>query len=317
MDTKIKRIQVGISGLNRKVLAAAGEIAHKSKATVELVTVVRPVGPAYGLSAGVATMSNRAAVATELKRLEKLARPLRAAGVGVDCHVELNGSITEGMLSCIDRSKPGLVAIEAHKHSVLSRLLLTQTDYNLIRHCPVPLLIVKNSGRKRGSKIIAALDPIVTGSKFPSLDAEIAAAAHGFAHLYRGAVHGAHVYSPLMGYVGDATFAPVAIPVSLPQEREYVAGIRKSFRSFCSRNRIKPGNVHLKMGDPGFVLPKLARSMKARMVVMGAVARGALQRAFIGSTAERVLDLMPCDVLIVKSPESSSAALARSGTKAA
>jgi len=315
MDTKIQRILVGISGTSRKVLATATEIAHKSKASVDLVTVVRPVGPAYGLSAAEATMSNRAAVAVEAKRLEKLAAPLLAAGLSVDCHVELNPSITEGMLKSIDRFKPSLVAIEAHKHNVLARLFLTQTDYNLIRHCPVPLLIVKNSGRRR-SKILAALDPIVTGSKLPLLDAEIAAAAHGFAHLLRGAVHGAHVYSPIMGFVGDATFAPVAIPVSLPEERQYVARIRKSFRSFCSRSRIKPGNVHLRMGDPIFVLPKLARSMKARMVVMGAVSRSALQRAFIGSTAEHVLDVMPCDVLIVKAPAASAVAIARSAKAA-
>ncbi len=35
---------------------------------------------------------------------------------------------------------------------------------------------------------------------------------------------------------------------------------------------------------------------------MGAVARGRLQRAAIGSTAERVLDHLPCDVVIVKPP---------------
>ena len=316
MDTKIKRVLVGISGTSRRVLAAAAEIAHKSNAPVSLVTVVRPMGPTYGLAAGAAIMTNRAAAAAEMKRLERLAKPLRTAGLRVECHVELNESITEGLLSCIHRFDPSLVAIEAHKHNVFARLVLTQTDYNLIRHCPVPLLIVKNARRRSSSKIMAALDPLGTSSKAAALDAEIAAAAHGFARLVRGAVHGAHVYPPLMGFVGDATFAPVAIPVSLPEQRAYVATARKSFRSFCSRNRIKRGKVHLRMGDPVVALPKLARSMKARMVVMGAVARSALGRAFIGSTAEHVLDAMPCDVLVVKMPQSPVAS-GRSVAKAA
>jgi universal stress protein E len=33
---------------------------------------------------------------------------------------------------------------------------------------------------------------------------------------------------------------------------------------------------------------------------MGAVSRSALQRVFIGNTAERVLDALACDVLVVK-----------------
>jgi universal stress protein E len=33
---------------------------------------------------------------------------------------------------------------------------------------------------------------------------------------------------------------------------------------------------------------------------MGAIARRGLSRLFIGSTAERVLDKLPCDLVIVK-----------------
>jgi universal stress protein E len=36
------------------------------------------------------------------------------------------------------------------------------------------------------------------------------------------------------------------------------------------------------------------------MLVMGAISRSAVGRLLIGSTAERVLDALPCDVLIVK-----------------
>jgi universal stress protein E len=36
------------------------------------------------------------------------------------------------------------------------------------------------------------------------------------------------------------------------------------------------------------------------IVVMGAVSRGRLKNIFIGNTAERVLDHLPCDVLIPK-----------------
>ena len=36
------------------------------------------------------------------------------------------------------------------------------------------------------------------------------------------------------------------------------------------------------------------------IVVMGALARAGLKRLLIGNTAERVLDHLPCDLLVIK-----------------
>jgi universal stress protein E len=43
--------------------------------------------------------------------------------------------------------------------------------------------------------------------------------------------------------------------------------------------------------------------LRADVVVMGAISRSALERLFVGSTAEAVLDKLHCDVLIVKPAE--------------
>jgi universal stress protein E len=48
------------------------------------------------------------------------------------------------------------------------------------------------------------------------------------------------------------------------------------------------------------VLTGLLTDIGADLVVMGAVSRSGLKRLALGSTAERVLDFLPCDVLVVK-----------------
>jgi universal stress protein E len=53
-------------------------------------------------------------------------------------------------------------------------------------------------------------------------------------------------------------------------------------------------------GNPATEIPALARSLRAGLVVMGAVSRTGLKRVFIGNTAEDVLDGLHCDVLVVK-----------------
>jgi universal stress protein E len=47
-------------------------------------------------------------------------------------------------------------------------------------------------------------------------------------------------------------------------------------------------------------IPQMARRLRCDIVVMGAVSRSGLGRVFIGNTAERVLDELQCDVLVVK-----------------
>ena len=52
-----------------------------------------------------------------------------------------------------------------------------------------------------------------------------------------------------------------------------------------------------------FLARLLAAERRADLMVMGAVSRSRLREIFIGSTAERVLDHLPCDVLVVKAAD--------------
>jgi universal stress protein E len=190
--------------------------------------------------------------------------------------------------------------IEAHKHNVFARLLLTQTDFELIRHCPVPLLIVKGRAAWRSPRILAGLDPFHSNDKPSALDGEIIAAADAVADLVRGSVHAVHIYLPLGSYVADLPMAPVALASVATQEKEHAQGVRRRFFEDLGRYGTPKNRGHLVGGDPAIELPRLARSLRAGLIVMGAVSRSGLKRIFIGNTAERVLDSLKCDVLVVR-----------------
>jgi universal stress protein E len=53
-------------------------------------------------------------------------------------------------------------------------------------------------------------------------------------------------------------------------------------------------------GSPRELLVTQAEALHADIVVLGAVARGAIRRFVLGSTAEQVLDRIACDLMIVK-----------------
>jgi universal stress protein E len=299
---KIRKILVAVAdGSATKVVDRAADLASHTQAQVELFSVAYPEPAITGLTGTEQIQITRAIITARQVELEKLASRLHRRGVRASCTVVSDSSVTDSIVSQVKRSNADMVAIEAHKHNFLARLLLSQTDYDLIRQCPVPLLIVKGAPTASRRPVLAALDPWHANDKPRSLDARIIAAGREIARVLGLPLHTAHIYPPLPDFAADG-FVPVAVPISPPEDKKYAAAIRRQFKALNLKYEIPARNTHLEMGDPAFQLPQMVKSLKARVLVMGAVSRSAVKRILIGNTAERVLDAVPCDVLIVKPP---------------
>ena len=101
----------------------------------------------------------------------------------------------------------------------------------------------------------------------------------------------------------SALSANAYVPTALPYadiEREMRDSHLEKFKKITERHDISEEHSHLMMGMTHQELPKLAEKLDAKLIVMGAVSRNKLKRLFIGSTAERTLGVLPCDLLVVK-----------------
>ncbi len=303
-EHKFRRILVAIAdpsaGLN-KAVRRAGALAHKSGASVELLHAMP-----FAVFAGIGPAESEAYIRFETQKnrrlLERTANHLRREEIIVNTQVDIRYPAHEAILRRIRLTQADLLIIEARKHNVFARMLLTQTDFELIRHCPIPVLIAKGRAAWRRPRILAALDPFHANDKPSELDDEIVAAADAIAALMGGSVHAAHIYRPVLelipGMEVDSAMV-AAIPV---QEKTYKGAVRGQFYEALSRHGIAKNRGHLVCGNPAIELPVVARSTRAGLVVMGAMSRSGLKRIFIGNTAEQVLDALQCDVLIVKPP---------------
>ena len=300
---KFERILVAIAeptaGMNKAIRRAAA-LARSTGASIELFNAI-PSAMSLGSIHSAAEQFTRFEAAQNHRLLERMANQLRREELTVSTNVQTGNPVHTAILRQVRISKADLLIIEARKHNVFARLLLMQTDFELIRHCPVPLLIVKGRAAWRRPRILAALDPFHTNDKPRALDGEIIAAADAVAHLVRGSVHAAHVYRPLASYVADLPLAPMAQATDPAQEKAYRRSVKQRFYEALGRHGVPKSRGHVIVGDPALVLPRLARSLRAGLIVMGAVSRSGLKRIFIGNTAERVLDSLKCDVLVVKS----------------
>jgi universal stress protein E len=116
-----------------------------------------------------------------------------------------------------------------------------------------------------------------------------------------GEVHAFHAYDPRIA-VATAT-ANAYIPVSLPFdeiEQQMHEDHQKRFAEITNFHGIDDDKAHLVAGLTHEELPEIATKLGGDVVVMGAVARNYLKRLFIGATAERTLEHLPCDLLIIK-----------------
>jgi universal stress protein E len=222
-------------------------------------------------------------------QLEELAAPLREQGLTVTVDVVWDHPFEAAIVKKAAVHDYWLVAKDAHHHNLIQRTLLTNVDWHLIRTCPAPLLLVKDRQLSAEPNVLAAVDPVNEHDKPAALDDRIFTFAADLARALRGHLHVMHAYATPLG----AELPPDVLDVIAQEHRAAMA-------KFLDTHAVLGGQSHLYQGLAHDSLLKAAAEHGADFVVMGAIARRGLKRLFIGSTAERVLDRLPCDLVIIK-----------------
>jgi universal stress protein E len=137
-----------------------------------------------------------------------------------------------------------------------------------------------------------------------ALDREIVQTANVVAKAIDGEVHLLHTYERIsgIGKAANRTFKPVKLPIDEIDAR-ISKEHRKALDALAADCGIDADHTHQLPGNTQDILPTFVRSRNAGLVVMGALARWGVKRMLIGSTAERVIDHLPCDILIVRLSE--------------
>jgi len=211
-----------------KAIRRASDLARKTGASIELFNAM-PSAISAGTMHADTERFTRMAADQNHRRLERTANRLRREKLNVTTNVRTGSPILEAILRQVRQTKADLLVIEARKHNVFARLLLTQTDFELIRRCPVPLLIVKGRAAWRSPHILAALDPFHTNDKPSELDGEIVNAARAVAAVVRGSVHAVHIYRPLVTYIPGVPIGATVRAAIPAQENTYKVGVRRRF----------------------------------------------------------------------------------------
>ena len=232
------------------------------------------------------------------ERLERIASRLRRTGLKVTVSVAWDYPAYEAVVREAVRLGAGLIVAERHPGRHLAAGLLHLNDWELLRRSPTPVLLVKQARPYRQPVVLAAVDPDHTYEKPVRLNQQILRLGAAFSRALRGSLHAAYAYVPLplTAFSGGA----LSDQEVLGLEGRATQAARAKLQRTVGNSGIPRARQHILGRHPVDAIAQLATRTGSSIVVMGALSRSGVQRLLIGNTAERLLDRLGCDVLIVK-----------------
>lgn len=214
------------------------------------------------------------------------------------------GAVAETATLVVERGQPadaiirvareegcGLIVLGIARDEPFGRYSLGSTDDRLLRGAPAPLLIVKERAADPYRRIAVATD--FSDSARHALDAALRLFGDRRLTLL-------HAFDPPMEnlapdrsvYVRDARTAAIAEAMVFAEGSTWPAAAPEP-------------DIVAEHGRPAEVLRDYVEAGRADLVVLGTHGRSAVYEIFLGSTARRILDRLPCDALVVREPRAA------------
>ena len=184
-------------------------------------------------------------------------------------------------------------------------LMYTPTDWQLLRGCPAPVLLVADRRWRKSTHVLAAVD-LGTGVRSKqALNYEIVEWAAAMSAALGCQLHVGYAV-PFSAVLRDLDILNVSA-----LRRESLRRAEEFCRSLSQRG-ITVDGLHVVTGQPEKALVSLAAKKRIGLVVLGCVGRRRLAGRVIGNTAEQILHLLKADVLAIKPPGSRASVASES-----
>lgn len=300
---KIKRILICT---NPKVayeesIERATEIAKKNDSSITLLTVITeyPKDMSEWWNVRNPKQLHDQIVKEKMDFLEGIADQIRENGVKqVQCKIRWGKRFQE-VIREVAEKKHDLVMITPRLKQKLAKALMECPSRDLVRHCPCTLWLSTGTMRKRFKRVLAAIEWKSADAGCDTMNAKILRTAATVAETDGSELHIVHAL-PLYGGKGRRGQEYESDVV------DYMDKVRADMLERCLPRlrdldvEVSDKQIHLLVGEPDETLPAFIGEMDFDVVVMGSVARTGFRGLFLGSTAERIADELPCAVVMVK-----------------
>ncbi|AKH36718.1 MULTISPECIES: universal stress protein [Nitrosomonas] len=218
---------------------------------------------------------------------QQLARDLKTVKVPVKLYISRSKDVPATIRRMAAETQSDVVVTGVSRNETLGRFLLGSTVEKLARSLPIPLLVVHNRAYGLYRRIVVATD-------FSESSRHALLAAVRFFPGRELIVYHAHTLS--MAGLADVSTRSSDVCVSI-EDAECA--------SFLSATVLPEGTKLRTMVEDGAIettLTRYVREHEIDLVVMGSHGNSGIMSLLLGSTAAKLLDWLPCDMLLVPDP---------------
>ena len=219
-------------------------------------------------------------------RLKVCGDALAARGFKVDCRVHWTYPRYEQIAREASELDIDLVIQHVHSQKTFEQRNLSHDTWQLVKSCRKPMLLIKDFEWSQPPVVLAAVDPVHSHHKPLALDYKILNIAIEATEKLQGDLHVVHAYSE--------SARPFSKAGSIRETHQ------QEFDNLLSGYSVPASSVHLTDDTPAAAILHKQETLQADIIVLGALSRSRLSEAIIGNTADRVLDYVQSDLLIVK-----------------
>ena len=206
---------------------------------------------------------------------------LRGSDTSVSAACE--SPLYEGIVHKVEESRPDLVIKNASGVHSLAQAALDPNDWQLMRTCPVTLLMTR--GR--------------TWHAHPRFAAAVDVSAEETAGLARGVLETSAMLSAVHGADTDILFSETGHASS-----DLVAARAEALRKLTEQTHAGVANIRILEGDPERTLPAALAAGQYDVLTLGALTHRPGVTQLVGSLTSRLVDAANCDFVLVKAVES-------------
>jgi len=227
-------------------------------------------------------------------RLAALKERFESQGIDTKTIFSSDKNSADLILKKIRAYEPDMVLKSVQKQGTISRILITNTDWRLVKNCTSPLLLVKAQPWAEDGAVMAAVDPLHAKAQQNQLDHLLLDTVKSLAGALQLNTRVFHCYFPDL-----SSMFPKALDAEI-----YVRQVKEQhwekIRELIAEHGISEDDVLMTRGDLLRTLTRAIRRDRVNMLVLGALSRNVVEHTIIGSTTEKILYDTPCDILIMK-----------------
>ncbi len=233
-----------------------------------------------------ASKAREACLAEARRYLETLAQTVRGASLQVSVDAVCESPLYEGIVHEVQKSRPDLVIKGPGDGHRGRRLSLSDNDWQLMRTCPVPLMIAGPHTWGSPARFAAAVD--VSAQETPGL-------ARAILHLAEDLQSGS-----------DASLDVISCKHAAASAAEREAHAR-TLHELATEIRLGGECIHMIEGAPEEVLPAFLAKRHYDVLILGALTHRPGLAPLVGTLTSRLVDVLDCDFVLVKPEKRASA----------